>query len=61
MLKLDDLKTSPVIVTIYITFATLTSDNAAHEIAGNKAKGQISKWVFQENKTHHIFRKTNIS
>ena len=26
----------------------------------NKAKGQISKWVFQENKARQIFRKTNI-
>ena len=24
---------------------------------GNKAKGQISKWMFQENKTRQIFRK----
>ena len=30
-------------------------------IVGNKAKGQISKRVFQENKAHQIFRKTNIS
>ena len=30
-------------------------------IFGNKAKGQISKRVFQENKVHQIFRKTNIS
>ena len=28
---------------------------------GNKAKGQISKWVFQEIKACQIFRKTNIS
>ena len=28
---------------------------------GNKANGQMSKWVFQENKTGQIFRKTNIS
>ena len=28
---------------------------------GNKAKGWISKWVFQENKTRQIFRETNIS
>ena len=28
---------------------------------GNKAKGQISKRVFQENKACQIFRKTNIS
>ena len=29
--------------------------------AGNKAKGRISKRVFQENKARQIFRKTNIS
>ena len=28
---------------------------------GNKAKGRISKRVFQENKARHIFRKTKIS
>ena len=28
---------------------------------GNKAKGWISKRVFQENKTRQIFRETNIS
>ena len=27
----------------------------------NKAKGRISKRVFQGNKARHIFRKTNIS
>ena len=27
---------------------------------GNKAKGRISKRVFQENKARQIFRKTNI-
>ena len=27
---------------------------------GNKAKGRISKLVFQENKARQIFRKTNI-
>ena len=35
-----------------------------HTIAffvGNKAKGLIRKRVFQENKAHQIFRKTNIS
>ena len=31
------------------------------QIVGNKAKGRISKRVFQENKAHQIFRKTNIS
>ena len=33
---------------------------SAH-IVGNKAKGQISKRVFQENKASQIFQKTNIS
>ena len=31
------------------------------KVVGNKAKGRISKQVFQENKAHQIFRKTNIS
>ena len=31
------------------------------QIAGNKAKGRISKQVFQENKARQILRKTNIS
>ena len=30
-------------------------------IAGNKAKGRISKRVFQEDKARQIFRKTNFS
>ena len=31
------------------------------ELVGNKAKGRISKRVFQENKARQIFRKTSIS
>ena len=31
------------------------------KLVGNKAKGRISKRVFQENKARQIFRKTNIS
>ena len=31
-----------------------------HKVVGNKAKGRISKRVFQENKARQIFRKTNI-
>ena len=27
---------------------------------GNTAKGRISKWVFYDNKSRQIFRKTNI-
>ena len=30
-------------------------------VVGNKAKGRISKRVFQENKARQNFRKTNIS
>ena len=31
------------------------------KFVGNKAKGRMSKWVFQENKERQIFQKTNIS
>ena len=31
------------------------------QIVGNKAEGQISKWLFQEHKARQIFWKTNIS
>ena len=31
------------------------------DYVGNKAKGRISKRVFQENKARQIFQKTNIS
>ena len=31
------------------------------ELVGNKAKGRISKRVFQENKARQIFRRTSIS
>ena len=31
------------------------------KIVGNKAKGRISKRVFQENKARQIFQRTNIS
>ena len=38
------------------------SDSAAlRQFVGNKAKGRISKRVFQENEPRQIFRKTNIS
>ena len=32
-----------------------------YKLIDNKAKGQISKWVLQENKAGHNFQKTNIS
>ena len=31
------------------------------EVVGSKAKGQILKRVFQENKARQIFRKMNMS
>ena len=31
------------------------------KLVGNKAKGRISKRVFQENKTNQIFQKTSTS
>ena len=31
------------------------------EFVGNKLKGQISKWMLQENKVSQIFRKVSIS
>ena len=34
---------------------------ANDKILGNNVKGRILKRVFQENKAHQIFRKTNIS
>ena len=44
---------------------TMASDtresNFEIQYVGNKAKGRISKRVFQENKACQIFRKTNIS
>ena len=32
-----------------------------YDFVGNKAKGRISKRVFQENKTRQMFRKRNVS
>ena len=41
---------------------TFKSKNLIYgKFVGNKAKGRISKRMFQENKAHQIFRKTNIS
>ena len=39
----------------------MQSMNMHPSFAGNKAKGRISKRVFQENQARQIFRKTNIS
>ena len=47
-----------------ITFSdgvTLRKNYENFIFVGDKAKGQISKRVFQENKARQIFRKTNIS
>ena len=41
---------------------TFKSKNLIYgKFVGNKAKGRISKRMFQENRAHQIFRKTNIS
>ena len=45
-------------------YDTVTSSSSRHYIpvfVGNKAKGWISQWGFEENKACQIFRKTNIS
>ena len=34
--------------------------SSSSEIVGDKAKGRISKRVFEENKARQIFQKTNI-
>ena len=40
---------------------TFIDDGEIEQNADNKAKGRISKWVFQESKACQNFRKTNIS
>ena len=37
------------------------SKSSCCKFVDNTAKGQISRWVFQEKKVRQIFRKTNIS
>ena len=44
-----------------IRFVAFCPEPQEYYFIGNKAKGRISKRVFQENKTRQIFRKTNIS
>ena len=53
---------SPKHYTLTIIIVT-TPDYLIHirQVVGNKAKGRISKRVFQEKKACRIFRKTNIS
>ena len=41
--------------------AKVDKTSSTHPFVGNKAKGQISKRVFQECKARQNFRKTNIS
>ena len=54
------MKHQNLILTVIFSFQITT--NSYHcDINGNKAKGRISKRVFQENKAHQVFRKTNIS
>ena len=54
----------------YATVNTLSSENGLmislimgynFKVVGNKAKGQLSRRVFQENNVRQIFQKTNIS
>ena len=54
----------------YATVNTLSSENGLmislimgynFQFVGNKAKGQLSRRVFQENRVRQIFQKTNIS
>ena len=47
------------ILTVY--FGVVDSLNLRFRLVGNKAKGRISKRVFQENKARQIFRKTDMS
>ena len=45
----------------YITRKKAETLHSQVKFVGNKAKGWISKRVFQENKARQFFRKTNIS
>ena len=54
----------------YATVNTLSSENGLmislimgynSKVLGNKAKGQLSRRVFQEKKVHQIFQKANNS
>ena len=47
--------------TIILAYVSIYTNIYLVNFAGNKAKGQILKLVFQENKAHQIYRKTNIS
>ena len=44
--------------TLYFKFSI--SEYLKHHFVGNKAKGWISKRMFQKNKARQIFRKTNM-
>ena len=48
------------VVNVLYALHALT-DTILNHIVGNKAKGRISKWVFQKSKACQNFRKTNIS
>ena len=48
--------------TLFSSFSIKNRANVSYpEFVGNKAKGLISKRMFQENKARQIFRKMNIS
>ena len=48
------------IMNFKICYGNQNTFQVTHFIVGNKAKGRISKRVFQENKARQIFRKTNL-
>ena len=50
-----------VMANFFCNFGMFFTTPVVVAFVGNKAKGRISKRVFQENKVRQIFRKTNIS
>ena len=54
-------KVWPVVFSQIPIFHRNTALKNSSEFVGSKAKGRISKRVFQENKANQIFRKTNVS
>ena len=51
---------TPSMDTFHAAILRLNFELQDNQFVGNKAKGRISKRVFQENKARQIFRKTNI-
>ena len=48
-------------LTHFRLLADFDRERSCHHFVDNKAKGQILNRVFQYNKAHQIFQKTNIS